>query len=114
MATIAYDADGPGKGAFSPALMQGSRTRKLVTGTFTFDATYPAGGEDITDIFNQFAELKGIWMQSPSLSAGTGKHVHIDYANKKAQLLTNAAAPVDVGATDQSGAGTLRFMAWGM
>jgi hypothetical protein len=108
--------DRPGRARSGPPLM-GTRgkSQKVVTGTFTFDNAYPAGGEDISDIFNLFAGQapEGIVFESPLLSAGTGKHAKVDFAAKKIQLLTNAAAPADVGATDQSAAGTVRWIAWG-
>jgi hypothetical protein len=114
MATITYDAEGPGKGAFAPLSAQGARGMKIITGKYSFDNAYPAGGEDISEIFNFFAELKGMIMESPLGSAGTGKHARIDFTAKKAMLYTNAATPADVGASDQSAAANLRFIAWGV
>lgn len=120
MATIAYDGQSPGASGSRPAFWQSARPIKVVTGTFTFDTSYPTGGEDISDIFNQFqgigstSGLLGIHMADPTGSAGTGKSVVIDYTAKKALLYTNAAPPVQVADTsDQSGAANLRFIAWG-
>jgi len=88
---------------------------KIVTGLVSFDSSYPTGGEDITDIFNNFSTLLGISIEDPVFSAGTGKNCRVDYSGKKLLLYDNAAAPAQVAnATDQSGAASLRFIAWGV
>ena len=113
MAAVTFDKTGAGSGGFGPLL--GNGPRKVITGTFAFDSSYPTGGESITDIFNRFRECQGILMESPLTSAGTGKHVVIDMTNKKALLYDNAAAPAQVlNATDQSGATGLSWVAWGI
>ena len=120
MATITYDSDAPGRGGSGPVFAGGSRPTKIVTGQFSFDNSYPTGGEDISDIFAQFndgngtARLDGLLMENPMLSAGTGKRVKIDYSAKKALLYDNAVSTAQVaGSSDQSGAANLRFIAWG-
>lgn len=114
MATLAYDYVGPGKASRRPVNIFGARQVASLTGQFSFDNSYPTGGEDISDIFNHFKELTSLWMESPIDSAGTGKHVVIDFTAKKAMLFTNAATPAEVaGASDQSGAASLRFRAEG-
>lgn len=117
MATITYDAEGPGKGGIRPMSTQASRPMKIVSGQFSFDSSYPTGGEDISEIFGMFqtdAKCLGIWMEDPTDSAGTGLSVVIDYTNKLAMLFTNAADPAEVAnASDQSGAASLRWFAWG-
>jgi hypothetical protein len=111
VATVSLDATRAGN---SPVKMAGGRGMTFVTGKFSFDNNYPTGGEDISEIFNQFRELLGIWVQDPANSAGTGKRVIVDYAAKKLLLFDNAAAPAQVAnASDQSGAANLRFIAWG-
>lgn len=86
----------------------------MVTGQFSFDSSYPTGGESISDIADQFGEFLGIWMEDPVNSTGTGKHIVIDYTAdaEKALLYTEAAAEV-ANASDQSNAASLRFFAWG-
>jgi len=116
MATITYDAATPGKGATRPVFAQNPAATKIVTGQFSFDNSYPTGGEDLADIAAQFrgSAWLGLLMEDPTGSAGTGKKVVIDDANKKAMLFDNALAPAQVlNATDQSGAASLRFIAWG-
>lgn len=116
MATITYDAEGPGKGAMRPAFWNAPRSIKVVSGRFSFDSSYPTGGEDVSEIFALFAGsvAQGFVCESPVFSAGTGKHSRIDYTNKKWMLYTNAADPAEVAnASDQSGAASLRFLAWG-
>lgn len=131
MATINYD-DGavktvgttdlttvvPGHGRSGPPLFAGqSRAMKVVTGAFSFDASYPTGGEDIADIFNLFGGgLKGLYFDPsvPLTSAGTGKRLQVDYTAKKLLLYDNAVASAQVSnASDQSGSAGIRFLAWG-
>jgi hypothetical protein len=105
--------DGPGAGT-SVLRAQAGRTLKVVTGKFSFDNSYPTGGEDISEIFNQFKECLGIWFDQPLSGAQTGKFLKVNYTTKKAQLFTNASPAVEVtNATDQSAIADLRFFAWG-
>jgi hypothetical protein len=120
VATITYDQDAPGRGGSGPVFSVGSGRQKVVTGSFSFDASYPTGGEVITEIFDLFntgggvSRLTGMVVESPISSAGTGKHSRIDFTAKKWMLYTNAATPAEVAnASDQSGAVSLRFIAWG-
>jgi hypothetical protein len=111
VATTTYD--GPGAGT-SILRAQAGRTLKVVTGRFSFDSSYPTGGEDISDVFNQFKECLLIWFEQPLTGAQTGKFIKTDYTNKKAQLFTNASPAVEVtNASDQSAIVNLRFIAIG-
>lgn len=86
MATIAYDSAGTGAGAKSPLLVQSQRMMKIVTGNFTLDTSYPTGGEDVTDIFNQFSELKSIVWEKPTpttVATRTITALKTDYSGKK-------------------------------
>src|SRR5687768_12815286 len=111
MATVTLDAAGPGVAAKRPLFAQSPRPMKVITGVFSFDNSYPTGGEDVTTtIFDHFTELLGIDIADPTASAGTGKKTVVDYTNKKLMLYTNAATPAEVAnASDQSGAASLRF-----
>ena len=115
MATVAFDAEGPGKGAFSPVRGNMSRGMKLVTGKFSFDNSYPTGGESLSEIFDMFAECHGLLMEQPvQVGAQTGKCLRVDHTNKKVQLFTNASPYAEVAnASDQSLIANLRFFAWG-
>lgn len=121
MATITYDGNAPARGGSGPLFSGGGAPQKVVTGQFSFDNSYPAGGEDISDIFAQFngasgvSRLQGIIFQQPiQTGAQTGKFVNVDYANKKVQLFTNASPFAEVaGSSDQSAIVNLRFFAWG-
>ena len=118
MATLALGTgigiDGPGKARRTPVMGTGSRAMGVCTFTFSFDSSYPTNGEDISIVafpdLSPWAIFKAgvmaiIPVQRPSLSAGTGKWVEVDIANKKLKVITNAAAPpAEVGnASDQSG-----------
>lgn len=121
MATITYDQDAPSKGGSGPLFGSGSRPTKVVTGQFSFDSSYPTGGEDISDIFGFFNSVTGvsrlggiIFEQPVQAGAQTGKFLRVDYANKKIQLFTNASPYAEVAnASDQSLITGLRFIAWG-
>lgn len=120
MATLTFDADSPGRGGSGPVFGAGGRPMKVVTGTFSFDSSYPTGGEDVSDIFNVFnnangtSRLLGLMIEWPMLSAGTGKRCVVDYTNKKILLYDNAVATAQVAnSSDQSGAANLRWIAWG-
>jgi hypothetical protein len=114
VATITYDSDAPGQAARRPAQVLSGSVEIFATGRFSFDNSYPTGGEDISAIFALFPRAcKGVLMENPLSSAGTGKFVVIDYTNKKAKLLTSALAEV-ANASDQSGAANLRWVAWGI
>ena len=114
MATITYDSETPGRARTTPIFAASPRVMKLVTGQYAFDSSYPTGGEDITDIFNQFTSLLGILMEQPLSGAQTGKFLKIDYSGKKVLLYTNASPAVEVAnASDQSAITGLRFIAWG-
>jgi hypothetical protein len=132
MATINYD-DGavktigtaglttasPGHGRSGPPVFGSSgRAEKIVTGSITFDSSYPSGGEDISDIFDLFRSTVGVTIivdqSAVMVSAGTGKRTRVDYTNKKLMLYDNAVASAEVAnASDQSGAAGLRFIARG-
>lgn len=118
MATITYDAETPGRGATRPVFIQGSRPMKVVTGTYAFDSSYPTGGEDISDIFNQFGKTSraavNIQFDQPLTGAQTGKFIKVDYTTRKVLLYTNASPAVEVAnASDQSAITGLRFVAIG-
>jgi len=114
----------PGHGRKNRALTSMLNRLHVVTGTIDFDASYPTGGEDISDIWRAFANpgdatvanrgLKGIIVDQPLTGAQTGKFAKIDYTNKKIVLYTNASPAVEVAnASDQSAITGLRFIAWG-
>lgn len=101
MATIAYNGSGAGK---SVVRAQTGRTTTINHGTFSFDSSYPTGGEDISDIFNQHTECFFVIMEQPiQAGAQTGKFLKVDHTNKKVQLFTNAAPFAEIAnASDQS------------
>lgn len=121
MATITYDGDAPGRGGSGPLFSGGGPVQKVVTGQFSFDNSYPTGGEDVSDIFSLFngptgaSRLQGLLVEQPiQAGAQTGKFLRVDYANKKIQLFTNASPYAEVaGSSDQSAITGLRFIAWG-
>jgi hypothetical protein len=119
--TTAYTTTRPG-GARKVTFWGGKTGRavKLVSGTFSFDASYPAGGEDISEIAAQFAGntyYRVIWEQPCLAGAQTGKFVRTDpvRANKKVQLFATSNNPyAEVGAaSDQSLITNLGFIAIG-
>jgi hypothetical protein len=108
---------GGGHGRTGPPLFSssGGRALKVVTGTIAFDASYPTGGEDISDIFDNFKTLLRIWVDQPLTGAQTGKFLKVDKTTKKALLYTNASPAVEVtNASDQSAITGVDFVAVGI
>lgn len=121
MATITYDAESPGQSGTRVLRAALPRAGKVVTGKFTFDTSYPTGGEDITDIFNQFASLLGIVFSDEgaplTLNAKVVNHFPVDYTGKKVLAFgddTTTGVPAEVAnLTDLSTITNVRFFAWG-
>ena len=105
-----------GGGRTSRAIGTKAPSMRIVTGFIAFDSSYPTGGEDISDIFNQFrnATPELVLVDQPLSGAQTGKFAKVDYTNKKIQLFTNASPAVEVAnASDQSAITRLGFIATG-
>jgi hypothetical protein len=119
-----YTTIRPGHGRKNRSISSLMAGAHVVSGSFDFDASYPTGGEDISDLWQLFANpndttaanrgLKRIIVEQPLSGAQTGKFVKVDYTNKKLQLFTNASPAVEVvNASDQSAITGLAFIAWG-
>lgn len=107
--TIAYSADAPGRGAFGGEIVgQGSRRQKVVTGTLTFDSSYPTGGESISEITDFF---RGSQADSIVFEQLSNRIVTFDRTAKKALLYT-ALSTEAANASDQSSI-VVRFIAIG-
>lgn len=117
MATVTLDAAGPGAAASRPVFAQNPRATTLVTGKFSFDNSYPTGGESLSGITGAFRECLGILMEQPVLTgAQTGKFLRVSGTGTTyvAQLYTNASPFAEVAnASDQSLVANLKFIAWG-
>lgn len=113
MAAVNLDAEGPGRGRKSQ--VNGMGVTKLITGTFDFDASYPTGGEDISTIFNEHGNVKGIVFESKN-----GYVFDVSYTNKTVRarhfdyVAAAAGAAVEVpNGTNLSAVTGVRWMAWG-
>lgn len=117
MPTVTLDAAGPGQASTRPVLAQTPRVAKILTGRFSFDSSYPTGGESLSDITSHFREVLVILMEQPILTgAQTGKFLRVSGSGTTwvAQLYTNAAPFAEVANTsDQSLITNLRFVAIG-
>ena len=86
-----------------------SRSLSIITGTIDFDASYPTGGEVLTDITAKFKTLYRITFDQKG-----GYMFEFDKTNSKVKVYnssveitpagTNAAATISVGATHAGGA----------
>jgi len=87
------------------------RMMRIVSGTITFDSSYPTGGEDISEIWRMFRpmardasrtptawDLRSILFEQPN----NGKLVQLDKANKKLKVVTAFAGTEATNASDQS------------
>lgn len=121
MAVINFDGKTPGKGRTGPVFGMSARALKIVTGTFDFDSSYPTGGEDITEIFAQFAQLLGIqFFDEGAPITANAKIVNsfpVDYTGKKVLAFgddTTTGVPAEVAAATSLATLTgVRFIAWG-
>lgn len=107
--TVAYDADAPGRGGFGGEIVgHGSSRKKVVTGTLTFDSSYPTGGEDISEITAFFRGGNADAIVFEQLAT---RIVTFDRTAKKALLYT-ALSTEAANASNQS-AIVVRFIAIG-
>lgn len=117
MATVTLDAAGPGLAATRPVYASNPRAIKLISGKFSFDSSYPTGGESLSGITDHFRECLGIMMDQPIIvGAQTGKFLKVSGSGVawNALLFTNAAPFVQVAnGSDQSLVVDLKFLAWG-
>lgn len=118
MATITYDSAGPGQAAKRPALVQSSAVMIFVTGKVAFDSSYPTGGEDISDVANQFPrQLLGVvWEGSGGYQFETDYTANAEKVKAFYGDNNNAAdGPlIEVpNATNLSALTGVRFLAWG-
>lgn len=113
----------PGRGRSGPPLMGNmGKTQKVISGTIAFDASYPTGGEDISDIFGMFGDFglaagggagrTKVLFEQPLAGAQTGKFAQTNYATRKVQLFV-AATTEALNASDQSAIAALPFIAIG-
>lgn len=94
---------------------------KIVTGTFAFDSSYATGGEDISDIFNQFTSCLGVQFSDDGapITADTKvvNYFPVDHTAKKVMAFgddTTSGVPAQVAnATNLSTITGVRFIAWG-
>lgn len=113
MATVSFNKEGPGRGAFGNIF--GNGHRKTASGTFAFDASYPTGGEDISEITSLFRECKGVIFESKG-----GRFFETDLTNKKVRAMqfdypaAAAGAAVEVpNLTDLSAVTGVGWFAYG-
>lgn len=102
-----------GHNASRPVFANAERAQKIVQGKIVGDSSYPTGGEDISNIWDNFAGglLKGMFVGQPVSTADTGKLAAIDFTNKK--LLLYTALGTELGNTVTWANTTIYFIAWG-
>jgi hypothetical protein len=91
MSEITYSSGAGGK---APVYAVGVTPAKLLTGTFSFDTSYPTGGEAF-DITGKFKSLMGVIFEPKA-----GYSFEYDYTNKKVKAYQNIkrySATVDPG-----------------
>ena len=116
MATVTFDAAGPGKAGKRPLFVKSPRPVHIVTGTFDFDSSYPTGGEDISSIADAFGTMLGCIFESKG-----GYTFSVDYTANAEKVLAyygnyDAADGVLIevpGSTSLATVTGVRFIAWG-
>ena len=93
-------------------LETGGELLQLVTGTFSFDDSYPSGGEDISELWNMFRRgFGGALVQQPDVAAA--RTVEVDTVNKLLLAYTDGFQTEVGDTTDLAAITGLRFIAWG-
>ncbi len=114
MATLTTVADTPGRGGFSRLLMQGPRTIKTALYRFAFDSGYPAGGEDISAIWNDFTEVLAIFPAQNDATIADVRLPVVDRTNKKLILVKTLASAANAeAAEDSSGIADVDLLVFG-
>ena len=111
--TVTKTAAAPGAGATRPVLFGGPRVGKIRHYLIDFSTSnYVVGGEDISNIFNDFVEVLHICVQQKDTNtAADRREPEIDYAAEK--VLLYDAFNTEETASDQ-GVVTLSFLAFGL
>lgn len=113
MASTLTRADGGGLGAArkGPVFGLGARTFAVVPYKIAFGNPYVVGGEDLSAIWNDFAEVHSIHAQQVDVTAADRREFMVDLANKK--LLMYDAFNTEETATDQSAVADVRLLVSG-
>jgi hypothetical protein len=109
---LGVQADGPGKGRTTQVVGAGSRTMKLAVYDYNCGTdNYTTGGNDISDIWDDFADVLYIGIeQMDTNTAADRREVTIDYTAKT--LLLYDAFVTEETASDQ-GVVTVRLLVVG-
>ncbi len=83
LGTVTLQSTGPGKGAKREVLGRGSRTMQIAVYKFASGSTnYPAGGEDISSIWNDFKTVLSISVQQVTATVASRREFTVDLTNK--------------------------------
>lgn len=104
MATLTAIQTGVGRGSLGTMLhFSGPEVASIRCYTFDFDNSYPTGGEDISDIFDDFNTVLQIIPSTVS-----NRVVTVDYSGKKLLLYTALGTQAS-GSSDQSSISGVRL-----
>ena len=111
--TVVSTAVGPGAGATRPVLFGGPRVGKIRHYLIDFSTSnYVVGGEDISNIFDDFVEVLHICVQQKDTNtAADRREVAVDYSAQT--VLLYDAFNTEETASDQ-GVVTLSFLVFGL
>jgi len=102
MATLTEIAEAPGKGGKRPVYFGGPRVPVMRIYRFAFDSAYPAGGEDISTIWNDFTEVLAIFPAQNDATIADVRLPVVDRTNKKLILVKTLASGANVEAAEDS------------
>ena len=110
--TITPLADAPGRGSKRPVKALGSRQVGVALYKIAFGNPYVVGGEDISTLWEHFAEVHSIHVQQVDVTAADRREFMVDLTNKK--LLMYDAFNTEETATDQSAVADVRLTVHGL
>lgn len=86
--TITDQAEAPGKAGKSIARIGGATAGLVRVYQVDFDTSYPTGGENISEIWNDFSSVLGIFVQPADTTVADNRMFIPDLVNKKLIMLT--------------------------
>jgi hypothetical protein len=109
--TLTLQAEAPGKGGWRKVDARGSRPIGMAVYKIAFGNPYVVGGESISAIWDDFADVLAIVVQQVDVTAADRREFMVDLTNKK--LLVYDAFNTEETATDQSAVADVRLLVFG-
>lgn len=109
--TVTLQSESPGAGGWRKVDAKGARPIGMGVYKIAFGNPYVVGGEDISSIWDDFADVLAILPSQVEATAADRREFTVDLANKK--LLMFDAFNTQETATDQSAVADVRLLVFG-